>query len=329
MDEQNIRKLGLSGTDAAAICGVSPWMSPADVWIAKKHPESARRELGAETAELLHWGTKLEPVVAAEYCEQTGAVVYKPEPTLMVNAKLPWLIGSPDYLVRGKNVGLEIKTALEWSKSEWGPSGTDIIPMHYFFQCMHYMMLTGYREWHVAVLIGAREFRVYQLFLHKEAAQLLLETEQEFLDKYIIGNSEPPMDFGANVKQWIKNRFPKSENKTIEVTAYDSQTIKTLLTNHAEIVEQFEKYKKEKEASVAKIQVFMQDAAYLNYPDGHIHIRWKNDKEGMDVDWQAITNALLARPELAQLPSEEKEAIFKANTHKRPPKRPFHFKEKE
>jgi predicted phage-related endonuclease len=75
----------------------------------------------------------------------------------------PFVIGHPDRLVIGERRGLEIKTAGYWvgESDAWGEPGTDEIPAAYLLQCMHYMAITGYPVWDVAVLVAGNRYRPY------------------------------------------------------------------------------------------------------------------------------------------------------------------------
>ena len=51
-----------------------------------------------------------------------------------------------------KRIGLECKTASEYLKKEWKD---EEIPVAYLLQCQHYMAVTGYEAWWIAVLMVA------------------------------------------------------------------------------------------------------------------------------------------------------------------------------
>ena len=55
----------------------------------------------------------------------------------------------------GERIGLECKTASEYLKKEWKD---EEIPVAYLLQCQHYMAVTGYEAWWIAVLIGGNKF---------------------------------------------------------------------------------------------------------------------------------------------------------------------------
>lgn len=356
-EQQSVRQIAVSGTDAAAICGVSKWMTPADCWLKKRHPYSTP-EPTDDIKELLRWGKNLEPVIAEEYSRRTGNTLFKPSPTLMVSDKIKWIIGSPDFLVKGKQLGLEIKAPIEFSRHEWGEEGSDQVPLDTLMQCNHYMLLTGYKQWHVACLIGGRKFRMYCIYFHKELMERLLAQEENFVQRYIIGTEQPPLDYGRNVSEWLKQRWRKSKEATIQIDCYAPKEIKQMLLQHVVVQSEYDKFEKAKESSANQIKAYMKDIGYLEWADEAIKIRYKHEKDHVETDWESAAKEALAKLQktreekeqlivdhtkmnpvcdfqslamiaMADMPEEEKNKIIEKFTHREPGRRPFHFRCKQ
>lgn len=184
------RKLGITSTDAAAIAGVSPWATPADVWLDKRPgaPEiepSFRMELG-----LL-----LEPAIAELYRRQTGRELIKPA-NLLTHPKRAWQLTSLDYMCRDEQRTVECKSTNERNADQWGTPGTDEIPENYLCQVTHQMCVTGNRITDVAVLIGTEEFRIYTVNYSEATAEMLTEMEHEFWQDHVLAGVCPPLDWG-------------------------------------------------------------------------------------------------------------------------------------
>ena len=64
------RKLGIGGSDASVVCGISRYKSPVELWMDKTGQLPAQ-----ETGESAYWGTQLEPIVRAEFSKRTGIFV--------------------------------------------------------------------------------------------------------------------------------------------------------------------------------------------------------------------------------------------------------------
>ena len=74
----------------------------------------------------------------------------------LVHPKYDFMLANVDRLIVGEKVGLECKTTSEYVKDQWEE---DEVPDHYILQCQHYMAVTGYIGWWIAVLIGGNKFR--------------------------------------------------------------------------------------------------------------------------------------------------------------------------
>lgn len=69
----NERKKGIGGSDASALCGLSPYKTPLQLW------EEKRGLLGQkEDNEAMLWGRTLEPVIRQRYSDVTGRPVRLP-----------------------------------------------------------------------------------------------------------------------------------------------------------------------------------------------------------------------------------------------------------
>ncbi len=209
----NARRHGLSGSQIAAVMGMSKWQSPFAVWsfiTGRTKPESDNRPS-------LEWGHRLEPVVAQKYAEQFGANLVEC-PTLQ-SQEYPFLVGSVDRLVVDSNGTpvkvLEIKTASmnhnsgdkdEYGASikEWGPGNQysadgrlieqdSQVPLQYILQVTHYMIITGLKQADIAVLMSTNDYRVYTIDYDEELAQQMIEAADRFWCENVLDNIMPPL----------------------------------------------------------------------------------------------------------------------------------------
>lgn len=205
------RRTGISGTDVSAILGINPWASPLDVWLDKRGQAEPKVETMA-----MKMGNLLEPVVATLYAEETGATLV--EPGFMRHPIREWQIGTPDRiaLAHGFDTSLpgwwdtliEIKTAR--SGNDWGEPGTDQIPRHYLTQVAWYLGLTELPIAHLAVLIGASEYRRYVVHRDMDLEAVLLERCDEFWKTNILGGQMPQVDGSESASKYIASRFPRN-----------------------------------------------------------------------------------------------------------------------
>lgn len=200
------RRTGIGGTDAAAILGLSPYASQYDVWL-EKHG----RAVPIQDNPRMLWGRLLEPIVAQRYEVETGRKLWDPGSEVYRNKDHDILIGTPDRVVidHPGGMGLDIKTAGVDQAHLWGEAGTDDIPSQYVIQCCHYMMVTEFNAWEVAVLIGGNDFRVYRLRRDRDLEASMRERLVAWWKRHMVEGEEPPMGASQGVREFLKRRFPR------------------------------------------------------------------------------------------------------------------------
>lgn len=180
------RKSGLGGSEVATILNLNPYKSPYQLWLEKTgrvEPEDISDRFAVKR------GNDMEALVAKWFSEETGETVHRVNATL-TNDEHPYLLGHIDRRIVGKKEGLECKTANWRMAAKFGDSGTDDVPPYYLIQCVHYMIVTGYRVWHLAADLGG-EFRIYRIEYDEELANHVARTAHEWWERHIV-NDEPP-----------------------------------------------------------------------------------------------------------------------------------------
>ena len=198
------RRKGIGGTDAAAILGVSKWMTPHDVWLAKLGRLSPKPD-----SEAMWWGRALEDTIALRYSQRTGRQTWKPDKFLQ-HPRHSCLIGSPDRLIVGDRRGLEIKMANAFiARSEFGDAGTDEIPQGYLVQCLHYLSLTDFDFWDVAALLGGSDFRIYIVEHDRALTASISDRLAGWWQRHIVEGVEPEIGDSEATRQWLRESFPQ------------------------------------------------------------------------------------------------------------------------
>lgn len=136
-----LRKTGIGGSDAGAICGLNPYSSPMKVFWDKTTDEVEEKD-----NEAIRIGNDLEQYVAGRFMEATGFKVRRSN-YMYRSKKHPYMIADVDRMVVGGDAGLECKTASAYNADKWADGR---IPLHYAMQCYHYMAVTGKRTWYIA-----------------------------------------------------------------------------------------------------------------------------------------------------------------------------------
>lgn len=272
----SIRKGGLGGSDAAACAGLNPWKSPLALYLEKRGEVP-----DVEENEAMSWGVRLEPVVAAQFQEESGLKVRRRN-AILRHPEHPWMLANVDRLIVGADEGLEVKTASEYSRDQW--EGDDV-PPQYILQCAHYMAVTGYRAWWIAVLIGGNKFRYKRIERDETLISDLVNIESNFWQRVQSGNAPLP-DGSESSSKLIAARYPRSIAQTIALPPSAAQ----LIAQYQESAEA------EKTAEKAKEQAANQLKALLGENE-------QGEINGFKVTWKSVSSERLDTKALrAELP---------------------------
>jgi putative phage-type endonuclease len=290
------RKKGIGGSEVAAVLGLSPWQSPADVWARKKGLIPEQPENFA-----MKMGKKLEGPVAELYAEQENVELVKVKGSIW--NEVHHVFGTPDRLVKGKSRGVEIKTANPATMHQWGEDGSGDIPLYYATQTALYMSLTGYPEWDVAVLFGTEQFRVYRLQRDLELENMILEKCKEFYERYVIGNEEPAPDASKAYANYLVKKYP-ANTLPMKQADVDEQM---LMYNLSEIRWRIADWEKQELKLANELKARIGEAEGILSPD--VKILWKKTKDKEVIDWEKI-----AKEYLNTLKESDARLILKENT---------------
>jgi putative phage-type endonuclease len=213
------RMPGITGSEIAAVEGLSKWESPFSLWHRK-------RGLTSDTVENdeMKWGTLLEPVVLAEFAAAHPELHITKGGTYH-HVDRPWQIGTPDGIAHPLNAGpasvVEVKTARDdW---EWGEPGTDDIPVYYRAQVLWYLDALGLHHAHIPVLIGGSDYREYQITLRPDdkAAQAeiarMRASAHAFLESVRL-NQRPSLDGHTATYQTVRELPDGMDDIDVEVS---------------------------------------------------------------------------------------------------------------
>ena len=124
------RRKGIGGSDAAAVLGISPFMTARDLYYDKLGISAQSDEENWVAKEIGHL---LEPLVASIFERRTGLKVYQRK-VMFQHPQYPWMLADLDYLVElpeGGTAILECKTTTSNSVYNWWYAGNDVAPAYY------------------------------------------------------------------------------------------------------------------------------------------------------------------------------------------------------
>lgn len=208
-----LRNRGIGGSDAAAVAGFHPYVSPVAVWL-EKTGQVQPPEIDSEAAE---WGNILEDVVAKRFAEKTGLRIQRSH-RLYRHREHRFMIGNVDRLITDKDKRrgvLEVKTTNEFNKSDWIDDGdteeASRIPDHYMIQLQHYLACLGLDYGFFAVLIGGNKFRYKYVERDEYVIKHLIELEGRFWRENVQKNILPDIDGSEASTQVLNYLYPESE----------------------------------------------------------------------------------------------------------------------
>ena len=205
-DWLSYRKLGIGGSDASIVCGISRYRSPVELWMNKtgQLPDE-------EAGEAAYWGTKLEALVREEFTMRTGIKVSLVKQILQ-SEEHPFMLANLDGVCEHPDHGpciFEAKTASAYKSGEW----EDTIPDEYMIQVQHYMAVTGYAGTYIAVLIGGNTFKWKFVERDEELISTIIQLETDFWNHVQEGNP-PSLDGSGASAKFLAERFPDSVPKS-------------------------------------------------------------------------------------------------------------------
>lgn len=202
------RRRGIGASEAAAILGLSKFLSPMDVWSDKVGLAEPRAEL-----ERMKWGKRLQRPIAEGYAEETRRILIDPGPyALLRSVRHPWLVASPDYFLASRETSpgpgtLDVKNSSVFMRQDW----SDEPPLAYQIQVQQQLLVTGLTWGVLAVLLGGQELVYADLAVHAGAQAWLLEDLEKFWG--LVRTETPPavLDGSAQTTAALRALFPKPE----------------------------------------------------------------------------------------------------------------------
>lgn len=201
-----LRKHGVGGSDAAAVCGMNRWRGPLDVFMDK-----TSKELVDHDTEAMYWGRRMEPVLRDEFAVRTGLSV-EAVPYMFHYKEYPFMLADIDGIVHEKDGSvslLELKTAGGYAEKDW----TDGLPQEYFIQIQHYLAVVDLPKAYVAVLIGGNQFKIEEIPRDDETIQMMIAMEAAFWNNHVLKNTPPAVD--ATSENALNTLYPASDGTSV------------------------------------------------------------------------------------------------------------------
>lgn len=278
------RRLGIGGSDAAAICGQDPWRSPLEVWLDKtgQLPDDDR------DSEPAQWGRILEPVVADEVARRTGVELVEVASTL-AHPDRQWMLANVDRAAYdGGEVGVyEGKTGGQFTASDWAD---DQVPDRYLLQGMHYLAVTGLPWLLFGVLIGGQRLEIRRVARDQGLIEHLVRIEHDFW-QLVEDGTPPPPDGSRACTELLAHMWDVTPGKVVTL---DRSEVAPLIEQRTTAAAAEKAAKAAKAEAENRLKALIADAEEAIDPDGRRLFTWKaQTRTGFDT-----AAALAAHPDL-------------------------------
>lgn len=181
------------------------------------------------------------------------------------------MLADVDRLVVGQDTGLECKTASAYSADKWKDGE---IPAHYMIQCLHYMAVTGKREWYIAVVILGQDFKYAKITWDEGMIQNLIAIETDFWNSHIVPGIMPVPDGSKACDEVLEQYFRSSrKDSAIPLIGFDGK-----LERRAELDELIGRLEQEQKQIDQEIKLYMKENE-MAFND-HYRVTWASVKSG-------------------------------------------------
>lgn len=203
------RRHYIGGSDAAAIIGLNPHVTPFAVWADK-----TGRMPSQEDNEAMRQGRDFEDYIAHRFTADTGKKVRRCS-GMLLNPKYPFAAANIDRAVIGEVAGLECKSTSSLAIIKRIEAGE--IPDAHYVQCVHYMAIRNAPRWYLAELILGKAFMVFTIERDEAEITALMAAEQEFWESYIVPDVPPPVDGLEPTSNVLNTIYKGGKSKPVQL----------------------------------------------------------------------------------------------------------------
>ena len=293
-DWLQFRKQGIGSSDAAAACGIHPYLSMLELWMIKTGRMSsdidASNNNGIEGYSPLYWGNTLEPMVAKYYQEHTGnkvrrvnAILQHPDPDKA------FMLANLDYAITGCTEAqiLECKTAGEHGAKLWKHG----VPLYVTCQVQHQLAVTGKQAAHICVLLCGHEAKIYKVERDERLIASIMEHERLFW-QYVETDTPPTPDHSESAARALKQLYPAPKPSS-KIDLRDDDGANKLFEQLLSYRDYMQELEQRHDQVKHQLQSLIQDNEVAVFSMGVIS--WKRSKDSVGLDSKAV---IKAHPEL-------------------------------
>ena len=287
-DWLQVRKQGVGSSDAAAACGIHPYLSMLELWMIKTGRMTSDIDESLEGYSPLYWGNTLEPMVAKYYQAHTGNKVRRVN-AILQHPEQPFMLANLDYAITGSEEVqiLECKTAGEHGAKLWKHG----VPLYVTCQVQHQLAVTGKTAAHICVLLCGHEAKIYKVERDERLIESITEQERLFW-QYVETDTPPTPDHSESAAKALKLLYPTPKlSSKVDLTDDEgaNKLFDKLLNYRNSIADLEQRHDQVKH----QLQTLIQDNEVAIFNQGAIS--WKRSKDSIGIDSKAV---IKSHPEL-------------------------------
>lgn len=255
----------VGGSDVATIFGVSPWVTPLELWLVKKGKIKPPAKMNPKTLEMGHL---LEPIAAHFYGVKTGNTVIE-DTNMYQHADFPYALADFDRRFIRADDGepgiLECKSCSYHKAGDWADGA---YPLYYELQLRYYLAVADVQIGDFSALWGNNpdnDLATPSLVRDKEKEDMIFDR----LDRWIwsLENDKPPTMAGIPTKLALDSlakiyTSSKPGLPTIEFSTKQERHLRQILAIQGQIDDhnaEIARLRERMEAHSAKIIEVMKD----------------------------------------------------------------------
>jgi putative phage-type endonuclease len=294
------RKTGIGASEAAAVCGVSQYSSPAKVYAQKKGLVEP-----FEQTEAMYFGHAFEDFMVAEFTKRTGLRVHSRQ-ALVRSRTVPFMLATLDGKV-GKDSIFESKTGGFFQLGAWEG---ERIPDDYMVQVQHSLFVAERARAHVVALIGGQRWFYHVVERDEAMIENILKIERVFWEDYFVAGVMPPPDGSADATNLRKFLFPQDDATTLALSSDDEYRVANLIADYVEWKAVGDSAAARMELTKQTLMDLMGEAETIQIDAGKV--TWKNTKPGTRLDGKALAAAhpAIAAEFTVETPSQRRFNIY-------------------
>lgn len=241
------RSAFLGGSDIAAVMGLSPWLTPFELWQLKTRkaakettPEQARRYSRGHALEpfirkmtiekLQDMGLQVEVVGINKRYQHPGKAYLACEIDFELVITGAVMIGDTEVNFLNTHVNCDAKSVTGFARKKWGDVGTDEVPIEYAAQFMFGLGITT-RPWClVAALRSFDDVDIYWVQYDAETVMPMFDKAIEFWEEHVLKDVPPdPVNF-ADLRAMFEKAKPEmaEADEALAATVAELKRVKAI-----------------------------------------------------------------------------------------------------